>query len=782
MMTRMQLPKQDWGLSMKLKSKLPVAALCLTIFAIGATAVSAISIAGGKAHDAYYEKLAAVANGRANELSRYLENIRVDVINMAGSAQTLSAVHDFTAAWADLGEGQTEELQTRYISGNPFDLGEKHRLDTAGWGDLYDETHANYHIRYRNHLEALRYYDIFLFDTEGNLLYTVFKENDFATNLNDGQWKDTGLGRAYRAALSLSEPGSLYFDDFEAYAPSNNAPAAFLSAPVIEGGHVVGVFAIQMPNDAIREILANNLGLGETGETLLLNDNLQLLTDSPKTDVVDTLNVTARSPAAAAALKGERSTGTMTGYRNIETMLATEPVSFLKANWVVAAVVDEAEVSAVTGEIRNTVLMIAAILLALAAAASIWFSRSITAPITRLVGDMIDLAGGKLDIALADAARKDEIGDMVRSVEVFRDAARTNMRLEEEAAIGRKLTEEEAMARAQERARVAAEQKAALKALSDALDLLASGDLEHRIADDLPENYQAMAANYNAAIHKLMDTMADVRATAVSLNSVVDDLAQSGESLATRSNQQAASLEESSTAITEITESIRATAQRSERARDVVGNTHGEVLNSRNSMENAVVAMQAIEQSSHKISSILGVIDDIAFQTNLLALNAGVEAARAGEAGKGFAVVAQEVRDLAQRCAAAAHEIKDLIATSTKQVEGGVGVVNDTRELLDQIVERMDEIRGHIGEISSATAEQSAGLSQINGSIHELDTITQQNTAMTQSNADRIRDLRTSVANLTNKIRGFRTRNREVKAIAPDGREKRLIGDSRRAA
>ena len=775
---------------MKLQSKLPLAALCLTVFAIGATALSAVTIAGNKAHEAYQGKLAAVADGRRNELARYFENIQVDVRNMARSPMTISAVRNLTDAWSKVegaenaeGEGkQGEVLQARYITDNPNPKGEKHKYDTANSGDRYDTFHGTFHGRYRTHLETLGYYDIFLFDNDGNVIYTVFKETDFATNMLSGPWKDTGLARVYRAASELEKGDALAFDDFAGYAPSDGAAAAFLAAPVYDGVNRIGVFAIQMPNDAIRVILSNSKGLGETGETLLLNDSLTLLTDSARTEGDDTLKVRARSEAGAKAIAGETASGTMTGYRDMTALVAAEPLSFMNAQWAVAALVDEREVSAVTADIRNSVLMIAGVLLAIAAAASFWFSRLITRPIGRLVAEMTDLAGGNVDIALADARRTDEVGDMARSVVVFRDAALANIRLEEEAAAGRRLTEEEARKRAADRARVAEEQQTALKALSDALGLLATGDLEYRMPDDLPEDYRDMAAMYNDAVARLLDTMADVRRTAVALDGVADRLALSGETLAARSGQQAASLEESSAAMTELTESVASAARRAESTRAVVGETHAEVHRSRESMSNAVDAMQAIEESSRKISTILVVIDDIAFQTNLLALNAGVEAARAGEAGKGFAVVAQEVRELAQRCAEAAREIKGLISTSSTQVEAGVGVVNQTRDLLNTIFERMEQINGNVSEMSVSVMEQSNGLAQISGAISELDTITQQNAAMTQTNSDSIKQLRKAVGDLAAKIRGFRTRDLSSQAIAPQGKERRLIGDPRPVA
>jgi methyl-accepting chemotaxis protein len=167
--------------------------------------------------------------------------------------------------------------------------------------------------------------------------------------------------------------------------------------------------------------------------------------------------------------------------------------------------------------------------------------------------------------------------------------------------------------------------------------------------------------------------------------------------------------------------------------------------------------MGEINRSSDKIASIIGVIDEIAFQTNLLALNAGVEAARAGEAGRGFAVVAQEVRELAQRCANAAKEIKGLISASAMQVQDGVHLVEETGATLTEIIHHITGVQTLVAEISAATAEQSTGIAEVRSSVSDVELITQENAAMVEENNAEIHGLRQRVELLTDKIERFRT-------------------------
>jgi methyl-accepting chemotaxis protein len=327
-----------------------------------------------------------------------------------------------------------------------------------------------------------------------------------------------------------------------------------------------------------------------------------------------------------------------------------------------------------------------------------------------------------------------------------------------------------------ERARLKgeAEQHEALDQLGNILSALSGGDLEVRLPDDLPENYSGMVENYNNAIEALRKSISTVRYSAEGILATSRDIAQSTHELSSRTEQQAAGVEQSSAALHELSESVTATAKGARKASDVTTETLNVAQSSGVVVSDAVEAMGAIERSSTEISTIIGVIDEIAFQTNLLALNAGVEAARAGEAGRGFAVVAQEVRELAQRSAAAARKIKTIIAESVSQVQTGVTLVNRSGESLSGIIKRIQELEQIISGIAAATGEQSSGLGEVSSAIGQMDMITQQNANMVDQTSTQIKALSDEVERLTTALRGFRTRDpNKVPDSLPRGQDRR---------
>ncbi len=308
-----------------------------------------------------------------------------------------------------------------------------------------------------------------------------------------------------------------------------------------------------------------------------------------------------------------------------------------------------------------------------------------------------------------------------------------------------------------ERLRVTEEQDAVVAHLADSLKRLANGDLTASITAQFNGRYQQIKDDFNNAIDSLRGAMTAISSSTGGLRSGSDEIAAASDDLSRRTEQQAASLEQTAAALDEITATVKRSADSAKQASLAASGARVDATRSGEIMRDAVVAMGEIEESSNKITAIIGVIDEIAFQTNLLALNAGVEAARAGDAGRGFAVVAQEVRALAQRSADAAKEIKGLIANSTKQVERGVHLVGDTGQALTKIVATITNIDALVSEIAQSSQEQATGLNEVNTAVNQMDQVTQQNAAMVEQATAAASSLKGEAGELSRLVGRFET-------------------------
>jgi methyl-accepting chemotaxis protein len=364
-------------------------------------------------------------------------------------------------------------------------------------------------------------------------------------------------------------------------------------------------------------------------------------------------------------------------------------------------------------------------------------TRRIMRPLPQIAASIKKLACGDTEADIPFANRTDEIGAIANAVEIFRHAAITNKRLEKEAEQSRLLVEQQRVAAQQKAEADAAERlRVATSGLAAGLKQLSAGNLSVQLTETFAPDFEPLRHDFNQSVRQLGAAMADISMAIATIDNGTREIAVGAGDLSKRTEHQAASLEETAAALDEITANVQSSTQRTEEARAVAVRANQSAIRSAEVVSHAEEAMKKIEASSQQISSIISVIDEIAFQTNLLALNAGVEAARAGDAGKGFAVVAQEVRELAQRSAQAAKEIKHLIENSSTEVEGGVKLVREAGDALKTIGVFIMEMNSHMESIATSANEQSTGLAEVNVAVNSMDQNTQQNAAMVeQSNA-----------------------------------------------
>ena len=438
---------------------------------------------------------------------------------------------------------------------------------------------------------------------------------------------------------------------------------------------------------------------------------------------------------------------------------------------ILAAAVQKSVITALAFDMANGLAIASVFVMVVAILAMTLFARVILNPIPNLTVTANELAEGRLDIEVPYTESKNEIGALARALEIFRENAVAKVRIEKDAETVRTTSEVERAEREQAQRERQRQTDAVVTALGGGLQKLASGDLTIQLKQPFAEELDTLRVDFNTAVEKLRIALGDVQERSGAIDGSSTDMRTAIDDLSHRTETQAASLEETSAAIEEITATVASSAERAMEASEKVGATKADTETSSKIVTDAVAAMDQIEKASSEIAKIINVIDEIAFQTNLLALNAGVEAARAGEAGKGFAVVAQEVRELAQRSANAAKEIKALILKSTDEVATGVQLVNRTGESLLQISEKVNDVNENIQSIAVATSQQATGLKEIRVSIAQLDEVTQRNASMVDDTGKLIHRLAADSSGLQSQVERFQVADAGSRPVAVDNRQ-----------
>ncbi len=603
------------------------------------------------------KNFAAVLEAKTDELKNYLATIEEDLKVEATSKETISALKAFDAAWQTVEGDKTKTLQETYIEKNPHPLGQKEKLISANDGTAYDAIHKFHHGKFRNLLESRGYYDIFLINKKGDLVYSVFKELDYATNLNNGKYKNSDLGNAFRAAMNGNE---ISFFDFKPYAPSHGAPASFMSIPIIDNGTTIGALVFQMPIDRINKVMAKSTGLGKSGEAVIVGSDFLLRNDSKFSKENDILKTSVDNEAIRKALAGKEGITQSDSYRNTNMEIVAEPFKYRGTSWAVMAVeaVDEVEVPIVA--MRNEIILISVILMAIMALVGYFVSKSITTPIAKILKDMESLASGNNDIEISGTNRADEIGDIAKTVLTFKENAIERERLQKDNA----LKEEKQRSR--------------------------QGVIEQHI-----EQFQS----------EVVQSLITVSQNSEQMQSCANTMRESSNESAEQTRIMGSSTEEA-------LEYVSAASSAGEEMNSAIGEIEHQVVKTK---ELVNVATDEARQTDEKVSSlthaaekigeIITIIQEIAEQTNLLALNATIEAARAGDAGKGFAVVAAEVKGLATQTAKATEEISTQIANIQTETSGSVAAIKSVANKISEINEFTSAIATAIEEQGAATTE-----------------------------------------------------------------------------
>lgn len=480
------LSARSFGLIMKIGIKITLAFFLVSFLSMLVIGIISYSKAKAALEQESFNRLTAVREMKAKQIEDYFQLINDQIITLAEEPLVVEAMKEFKAGYmnaekelgiteqkqADLEQQNKKYLEEKYISrlnanlvqkvsaadeislnrqsvlfqnlyivNNPKETGSKHEFDASPDNSAYSKAHAKYHPLIRDFLEKFGYYDIFLIDDQtGNVVYTVFKEVDFATPLTDGPFKNTNLARCFKASRGPVTKDFVSIVDFEPYHPSYNAPASFISCPIFDGETKIGVLVFQMPIDRINDIMTNkqdwvNVGLGQTGETYLVGEDFTIKnqsrfliedstnyfkmlqdigTDAKVIAKIKSFNSTVglqqvKTPGTQDALAGNTGARIFPDYRGVPVLSAYKPLKIKDMHWVIMSEIDEAEAFAHVDALRKQIIIGFACLVVLVIAISWFVSRQITAPLKELTVDALELAKGNMEVEIK-TGRKDEIG------------------------------------------------------------------------------------------------------------------------------------------------------------------------------------------------------------------------------------------------------------------------------------------------------------------------------------------------------------------------------------
>lgn len=700
--------------NIKISIKLPLFMIALAVLNAVGVGYMAVNDADQVITKQTKKEISNIRSQTAKTLNSYINSISEDLTITASSDYTRQVLRNYATAWKDIPGDKVAYLQKLYIDDNPNELGKKHLLDSSDDGSLYSALHAKYHPWFRQFLESREYYDIFLFDADGDIVYTVFKERDFATNALTGQWKDTDIMTLFRAAKSDPKSGKIFFYDFKPYAPSADVPAAFMGAPILDNdGSFMGVLAFQMPIGRINAITQIPEEVSSTAEVHIVGADGLLRNDPNLKDGEDPILKKKMDDDVVAKMMGGE---TGTGWSNDDgeiTMVAYQPYEVFGTKWGIFVDMLHDEAIEANREIEHGIMISSFVILIIVALISILISKGLSSPINRMASVMETMAKGDYAIDVPSQNRGDEIGNIARAVGVFRENG---------LAVERMRGEQEAL-----EARAEKEKRDAMQKLANDFDARTAG-----------------------IIKSLAAAATEMQATAQQMSSVSSNTAQASRVVASAAadadnNVQivASAAEELSVSSREISQQISNVAQKSSRASGEAQRTNEQV--------------SELNVLADSIGDVISSIKEIAEQTNLLALNATIEAARAGEAGKGFAVVADEVKKLATETASKTIEIdervgriQEAIRSSVEAVGRIIGDVQEIDHATTTVAGAVEEQNAATAEIGRNVAEASHGTQQVAHNIHEVE----RNAAETGESAKALNDAASELANIAETLQG----------------------------
>ena len=418
---------------LKIAQKLPILIVGSALLVSSGVGLASYLIASTAVESMSQRQLETASRAQATEFRTYLSSVETDLTITAMSEVLFQATRDFAINWGFFSttvpvRDPAEALIEAYITNNPNPETERAALDepTAILKTTYDFTHGKVHPTFRRQAEERRYDDLYLLDTLGNLVYSVEKSADFAGNFAEGgALADTGLGRAFRKAAAFTEPDQVAFEDFAPYASAGGEPSAFIATPVFRAHDMklTGVLAFRISSDAMASLQERDTNAGTTADTFIVGSDFVLRSDSAGTEADDTLTAHYENSIVAEAVNGNSASGWTIDQAGRPVLATAVPLTFGGSRWAVVTTVAESEVYAPVSAMGSMILAVGGLLLVCVAAGGLVASGAIAKPITRLTRSIRRLAEGDLAVEVKGADQHDEVGEMARAVEVFRENA-----------------------------------------------------------------------------------------------------------------------------------------------------------------------------------------------------------------------------------------------------------------------------------------------------------------------------------------------------------------------
>lgn len=702
------------------------------------------------------ESLSGLQQARAHRVEDYLQTIEAEVVSFSANLLIAEAARDFGAAFdrveteAEKNEGAMDGpaaramaayfegpyrqgltannqpfrgaaayqvrspagriLQAEYIANNPHPVGEKLNLNAGARETAYNRAHARYHPSIRNHLKSFGFYDVFLFNSAGDLVYSVFKETDFATNLLHGPYAQTSLGSVVAECLEARSPDVFTIRDFAEYEPSYGAPASFVGSPIFLDGERIGAAVFQVPVEQINNVVLAAEGLGESGLAYFVGDDRMMRSVARDESLADALMTgPMETEAITRATQGETGSVSAIGILGEPTLATFGPLDIAGLKWNIIVEVPMEQVLRPSRALAATILLLAALLAVPVVIYALFMAHAVIAPVRQLTETMKDFAEGDADLTQrVDESRKDELGELGRWFNRF------VLRIHD----------------------LVAEAVAATRSV------------------------ELAAVSIEGHLGRMSSGLEEQRAQTSAVVSRVSEFAASAGSVASRAS--------------DVRESAGVAGKKAEGGRSVVNRTVETIESIARVVTGSASAVEALRSRAEEIGAVIDVINDVADQTNLLALNAAIEAARAGEHGRGFAVVADEVRKLAERTTRATEEVAESIRAIQTQTSGAVegmrsgkerveeciGCATEAGDALLAIVEGSRQVAELIREMAEATEKQTAAADEMSQNLDSIALVTQRSADGAVDVVTSAKTLRSTSESLSRLMSAFKVSDR----------------------